>query len=209
MSDQLSIASFNWPIFELRYSYHAKFCLRYMYWLEIFRGIPYLLQRGVDSLSHTAQWAASVDLLPCCKKSYSCGEAHFRSGLFAAQYRICVHTLDCHLRAAKKQQARRSSARGKLESEKVGLPWAWPGVLEGRSQPHSPGWARVPLSSFVPQILMNLFYPIFPQTLLIFFLILVLRVGGSPTREGPGYATDFNQIHARNIIKHSNNVSFH
>ena len=83
-----------------------------------FRGIPYLLQRGVDSLSHTAQcqWAASVDLLPCCKKSYSCGEAHFRSGLFVTQYRICVHTLDCHLRAAKKQQARRSSARGKLES---------------------------------------------------------------------------------------------
>ena len=93
---------------------------------NFFRGIPYLLQRGVDSLSHTAQcqWAASVDLLPCCKKSYSCGEAHFRSGLFVTQYRICVHTLDCHLRAAKKQQARRSSARGKLESEKVGLPWA-------------------------------------------------------------------------------------
>ena len=139
------------------YSYHAKFCLRYMYWLEIFRGMPYLLQRDVDSLSHTAQWAASVDLLPCCKKSYSCGVAYFRSGLhvFAAQYRICVHTLDCHLRAAKKQQARRSSTRGKLESEKVGLPWAWPGVLEGTYDPC------------------------------------------------------FNQIHARNIIKHSNNVSFH
>ena len=30
---------------------------------------------------------------------------------------------------------------------------------------------------------------IFPQTLLIFFLILTLRVGKSPTREGPGYAT--------------------
>ena len=30
---------------------------------------------------------------------------------------------------------------------------------------------------------------IFPQTLLIFFLILVFRVGDSPTREGPGYAT--------------------
>ena len=56
----------------------------------------------------------------------------------------------------KKQQARRSSARGKLESEKVGLPWAWPGVLEGTYDPC------------------------------------------------------FNQIHARNnIIKHSNNVSFH
>ena len=33
-------------------------------------------------------------------------------------------------------------------------------------------------------------FPIFPQTLLIFFLILALRVGESPTREGPGYATD-------------------
>ena len=33
------------------------------------------------------------------------------------------------------------------------------------------------------------FRSIFPQTLLIFFLILTLRVGESPTREGPGYAT--------------------
>ena len=105
------------------------------YWLEIFRGIPYLLQRSVDSLSHTAQWAVSVDLLPCCKKSYSCRVAYFRSGLFAAQYRICIHTLDCHISAAKKQQTRRSSAHGKLESEKVGLPWAWPGVLEGTYDP--------------------------------------------------------------------------
>ena len=29
------------------------------------------------------------------------------------------------------------------------------------------------------------------QTLLIFFLILALRVGESPTREGPGYATAY------------------
>ena len=29
----------------------------------------------------------------------------------------------------------------------------------------------------------------FPQTVLVFFLILTLRVGKSPTREGPGYAT--------------------
>ena len=64
---------------------------------NFFRGIPYLLQRGVDSLSHTSQcqWAASVYLLLCCKKSYSYGEAHFRSGLFVTQYRICVHTLGC------------------------------------------------------------------------------------------------------------------
>ena len=34
------------------------------------------------------------------------------------------------------------------------------------------------------------FRSIFPQTsLLIFFLILALRVGESPTREGPDYAT--------------------
>ena len=31
---------------------------------------------------------------------------------------------------------------------------------------------------------------IFPQIFFIFFLILVFRVGDSPTREGPGYATD-------------------
>ena len=30
---------------------------------------------------------------------------------------------------------------------------------------------------------------IFPQTLLILFLMLALRVGESPTREGPGYVT--------------------
>ena len=32
-------------------------------------------------------------------------------------------------------------------------------------------------------------YLIFTQIFFIFFLILVFRVGGSPTREGPGYAT--------------------
>ena len=30
--------------------------------------------------------------------------------------------------------------------------------MQGRSQPHSPGWTRVPLSSFFPQILINDFY---------------------------------------------------
>ena len=34
------------------------------------------------------------------------------------------------------------------------------------------------------------FFLIFPQTFLIFFLILALRVGESPTREGPGYDTE-------------------
>ena len=43
-------------------------------------------------------------------------------------------------------------------------------------------------------------YLIFPQTLLIFFLILVLRVGGSPTREGPGYATDDEQVPPFNVL---------
>ena len=64
------------------------------------------------------------------------------------------------------------------------------GCNQGRSQPHSPGWAKVPLSSFFLKF-WSIFL-IFPQTLLIFFLILVLRVGESPTREGPGYATGCN-----------------
>ena len=37
----------------------------------------------------------------------------------------------------------------------------------------------------------------FPQTLFTFFLILVLRVGDSPTREGPGYATDSVSLHGQ------------
>ena len=36
---------------------------------------------------------------------------------------------------------------------------------------------------------------IFPQIFFIFFLILVFRVGGSPTREGPGYATGSTEIY--------------
>ena len=60
---------------------------------------------------------------------------------------------------------------------------------QGRSQPHSPGWARVLFSSFFLKF-PSLFL-IFPQILLIFLLILVLRVGDPPTREGPGYATAF------------------
>ena len=36
-----------------------------------------------------------------------------------------------------------------------------------------------------------LIFLIFPQTLLIFFLILALRVGDSPTQKGPGYATGY------------------
>ena len=59
---------------------------------------------------------------------------------------------------------------------------------QGRSQPHSPGWARFPLSSLFLKFWS--FFLIFPQTFLLFFLILSLRVGDSPTREDPGYATD-------------------
>ena len=55
------------------------------------------------------------------------------------------------------------------------------------SQPHHPGWAKVPLSSFFLKFLS--IFPNFPQTLLIFFLTFALRAGKSPTREGPGYAT--------------------
>ena len=58
---------------------------------------------------------------------------------------------------------------------------------QGRSQPHSPGWARVPLSLFFLKS-RSIFF-IFPQTLIIFILIWTLRVGDSPTWEGTGYAT--------------------
>ena len=59
--------------------------------------------------------------------------------------------------------------------------------LQGRSQPHGPGWARFPLSSFFLKFWS--IWIIFPQNILIFFLILALQVGDSPTRKGPGYAT--------------------
>ena len=60
--------------------------------------------------------------------------------------------------------------------------------MQGRSQPHSPGWARVHFPHFFLKF-WSIFL-IFPQNLLISFLILALLVGESPTREGPGYATD-------------------
>ena len=44
-------------------------------------------------------------------------------------------------------------------------------VKQGSSQPHSPEWARLPLSSLFPQIFLY-----FPQMFLIFFLILAFRV---------------------------------
>ena len=59
--------------------------------------------------------------------------------------------------------------------------------FQGSSQPHSTGWARVPLSSFFLKF--PSFFPYFPQTFLIFVFILVLRMGDLPIREGPGYTT--------------------
>ena len=50
-----------------------------------------------------------------------------------------------------------------------------------------PGGQEFHIPQVFPQILINFSY--FPQTLLIFFLILVLRVGELPTRGGPGYTT--------------------
>ena len=43
-----------------------------------------------------------------------------------------------------------------------------------------------------PQFLVFSF--IFPHTFFIFVLILVFRVGGSPTREGPAYATERSKL---------------
>ena len=52
-----------------------------------------------------------------------------------------------------------------------------------------PGGQEFHFPNFFPQISIN--FLTFPQTFLIFFLILALRVGESPTREGPGYATAY------------------
>ena len=71
---------------------------------------------------------------------------------------------------------------------------------QGRSQPHNLEWERVPLSSLFPQILIN--FPLFPQMFLIFFLILAFRVGESPTRKGPGYAT-VNRLIVKDVLNSS------
>ena len=49
-------------------------------------------------------------------------------------------------------------------------------VFQGRSQPHSPGWARVPLFS----LKFGSSFLTFPQTFLIFFLILGIRWASRP-----------------------------
>ena len=51
----------------------------------------------------------------------------------------------------------------------------------------TPGGQERNISLFF--LIVLLFSLIFPQFSLFFFINLVLRVGGSPTREGPGYAT--------------------
>ena len=60
---------------------------------------------------------------------------------------------------------------------------------QGRSQLHSPVGQEFHFPHFFLKFRSN--FLIFPETLLIFFLILALRVGESPTREGPGYATAY------------------
>ena len=40
----------------------------------------------------------------------------------------------------------------------------------------------------------------FPQIFLIFILILALRVGESPTRKGPGYATELDRTQLSGAI---------
>ena len=59
--------------------------------------------------------------------------------------------------------------------------------IQGRSQSHSPGWAKVQFPHFFLKfwsIVIN-----FPQIFVILFLILAFRVGDLPTRKGPGYTT--------------------
>ena len=58
----------------------------------------------------------------------------------------------------------------------------------GRSQPPSPRWTRVPLSSFFPQISIKFSY-FFSNFNSFSSSFWPLRVGESPTREGSGYAT--------------------
>ena len=60
-------------------------------------------------------------------------------------------------------------------------------LRQGHSQPHSPGWARIPLSSDFPQISINFSY--FSSNFTYFLPHFGLRVGDSPTRERLGYAT--------------------
>ena len=55
--------------------------------------------------------------------------------------------------------------------------------------PSLPGGQDMNISSIFPHFPVVSF--ILPQVFFIFFLILVFRVGNSPTRKGPGYATEY------------------
>ena len=59
------------------------------------------------------------------------------------------------------------------------------GAVQGRSQPHNLGWARVLFSSFSSSNFDQFFFKLYT----FFSLNLALRVGKSPTWEGTGYAT--------------------
>ena len=66
---------------------------------------------------------------------------------------------------------------------------------QGRSQPHSSGWAIPPVSS-------DQFFLFFQNTFLIFFLILALRVGESPTWKDPGYAAECQKSLLQRYLKY-------
>ena len=63
-----------------------------------------------------------------------------------------------------------------------------PKILSGVARLSTPGGQESNISSIFPHS--PRFSLNFPQFFFIFFLNLRLRVGGPPTREGPGYATE-------------------
>ena len=64
-----------------------------------------------------------------------------------------------------------------------------------------PGGQEFHFHHFLPQIWIKLSY------FLISFLMLALRVGKSPTREGPGYATDHISFQGYGLSSHQSAVS--
>ena len=91
-------------------------------------------------------------------------------------------------------------SRGKRKYAPLGMRLLWKYINyflvyhQDCRQTHSPGWAKVRTFPQLFLIFLNILL-IFPQFALNFFLILVLRVGDSPTREGPGYATVYILFH--------------
>ena len=70
-------------------------------------------------------------------------------------------------------------------------------TMQGRSQPHSPGWARIPLSSFFLKCW--LIYLIFPQT---FFLPYFGSPGGRLAHPGRPWLR-----HCNNALKRCNSTN--